>query len=94
MEQLHSAVHFNPREETRMKQVKVLGTGCRKCQKLAELVEKVADEHQYNINLEKVTDIVKIADFGIVATPALVVDGKIVFAGKIPSVDELTRLLA
>jgi small redox-active disulfide protein 2 len=77
-----------------MKQVKVLGTGCRKCQKLAELVAKVADEHQYTINLEKVTDIVKIADFGIVATPALVVDGKIVFAGKIPSVDELTRLLA
>jgi small redox-active disulfide protein 2 len=77
-----------------MKQVKVLGTGCRKCQKLAELVAKVADEHQYNINLEKVTDIVKIADFGIVATPALVVDGKIVFAGKIPSADELTRLLA
>ena len=77
-----------------MKQVKVLGTGCRKCQKLAELVTTVASDHQFDINLEKVTEIDKITDFGIVATPALVVEGKIVFAGKVPSKDEIFRALS
>ena len=77
-----------------MKQVKVLGTGCRKCQKLAELVSTVANDHQFDINLEKVTEIDKITDFGIVATPALVVEGKIVFAGKVPSKDEIFRALS
>jgi small redox-active disulfide protein 2 len=77
-----------------MKQVKVLGTGCRKCQKLAELVTTVASDHQFDINLEKVTEIDKIVDFGIVATPALVVEGKIVFAGKVPSKDEIFRALS
>ena len=77
-----------------MKQVKVLGTGCGKCQKLANLVASVAAEHQLEIDLEKVTEIDKITEFGIVATPALVVDGKIVVAGKIPSADELVRHLA
>jgi small redox-active disulfide protein 2 len=77
-----------------MKQVKVLGTGCRKCQKLAELVTTVASDHQFDITLEKVTEIDKITDFGIVATPALVVEGKIVFAGKVPSKDEIFRALS
>ncbi len=77
-----------------MRQVQVLGTGCPKCQKLAKLVLAVADERQLEIDLEKVTEIDRIAEFGIVATPALVVDGKIVFAGKIPSPEELASKLA
>ena len=77
-----------------MRQVKVLGTGCPKCQKLAELVMNVASERQLDIDLEKVTDITRIAEYGIVATPALVVDDAIVFAGKLPSKDELANALA
>ena len=81
------------RKGIEMKQVKVLGTGCRKCEKLAELVTTVADERQLDVELEKVTDIEQIADFGVVATPALVIDGEIVFAGRVPSADELARHL-
>jgi small redox-active disulfide protein 2 len=89
-----NGARFDGEKETEMKQVKVLGTGCRKCQKLAELVTTVADEHRLDVELEKVTDIERIADFGVVATPALVIDGQIVFAGRVPSADELTRHLA
>lgn len=77
-----------------MKQVKVLGAWCGKCLTLAELVTTVAAEHQLEIDLEEITEIDKITDFGIVAMPALVVDGKIVVAGKIPPADELVRHLA
>jgi small redox-active disulfide protein 2 len=76
-----------------MKQVQVLGTGCRKCQKLAELVKTVASEHQFDINLEKVTEIDKIADFGILAIPALVVDGKVLVSGRVPSEAEIQEFL-
>ena len=77
-----------------MKHVQVLGTGCPKCQKLASLVEQVAQQRQLDVKLEKVTDITEIADFGVVATPALAVDGKIVVAGKLPSADEIAGHLA
>lgn len=77
-----------------MKLVQVLGTGCAKCQKLATLAEEIANERQLDVKVEKVTDITEIANFGIVATPALAVDGTVVAAGKIPSADELARLMS
>lgn len=77
-----------------MKLVQVLGTGCTKCQKLATLAEKVAGERGLDVRVEKVTSIVGIAEFGVVATPAIAVDGNVVVAGKIPSEDELAQLMS
>lgn len=77
-----------------MKEIKILGTGCPKCQKLAEVVESVAREMNIDYKLEKVTDINKIMDFGIMITPALVVEGEIKIAGKIPKTDDIKKMLS
>ncbi|HOB11385.1 MAG: thioredoxin family protein [Acetomicrobium sp.] len=73
--------------------IQVLGTGCPKCKKLADMAEKVARELNLDYELEKVTDINKIISFGVMTTPALVVDGKVVIAGKLPSEEALRNLL-
>lgn len=77
-----------------MKEIKILGTGCPKCQKLAEVVESVAREMNIDYKLEKVTDINKIMNFGIMITPALVVEGEIKIAGKIPKTDDIKKMLS
>lgn len=76
-----------------MKRIQILGTGCPKCRKLAETAEAAAKELGLDYDLEKVTDIVKIMDFGVMMTPALVVDGVVKVAGKVPSVEEIKKLL-
>jgi small redox-active disulfide protein 2 len=73
--------------------VQVLGPGCAKCKKLTAQVMKVVSEHQLDVEFEKVTDIIKIAEFGIVATPSLVVDGKVVVSGRVPSESEIQEFL-
>jgi len=73
--------------------IEVLGTGCPKCKKLAELVEKVCSENSIDCEIEKVTDIGKIMSAGVMLTPAIVVDGVVVLSGKVPSPDELKKLL-
>lgn len=77
-----------------MKQIKVLGTGCSKCKQLATVTQQVADKLGLEYQLEKVTDVMKFADYGVMSTPALVVDGVVKTAGKVPTVAELERLLA
>lgn len=77
-----------------MKKIQVLGTGCPKCQRLTEAARQAADRLGRPYELEKVTDVMRFADFGVMSTPALVVDGAVLVAGKVPSVDELERLLA
>ena len=77
-----------------MKEIKILGTGCPKCQKLAEVAESVAREMNIDYKLEKVTDINKIMDFGVMITPALVVDGEVKIAGKIPKTDDIKKMLS
>lgn len=77
-----------------MKEIKILGTGCPKCQKLAEVTESVAREMNIDYKLEKVTDINKIMDFGVMITPALVVDGEVKIAGKIPKTDDIKKMLS
>lgn len=74
--------------------LQVLGTGCPKCQMLTEHAERAAKELGLDYELEKVTDIEKIFEFGVVATPALVVDGEIRVAGHVPSTPRLKELLA
>jgi small redox-active disulfide protein 2 len=74
--------------------LQILGTGCPKCRLLTEHAERAARELGLDYELEKVTDIEKIFEFGVVATPALVVDGEIKVFGHVPSATKLKELLA
>lgn len=76
-----------------MKIIQILGTGCPKCMKLEELSRRAADELGIECEIEKVKDIKKIMDFGIMMTPALVVDGAVKVSGKLPSIEELKKLI-
>ena len=73
--------------------IQILGTGCPKCKLLAETADKAATELGLTYELEKVTDINQIMNFGVMMTPALAVDGKVKLTGKVPSVEELKKLL-
>ncbi|WP_027399239.1 thioredoxin family protein [Anaerovorax odorimutans] len=73
--------------------IKVLGSGCKKCQQTEELVKKVISDLSIDGNVEKVTDIKEIAKYGVMLTPAVVVDGKPAIVGKVPSEKELIQLL-
>lgn len=77
-----------------VKKIQVLGTGCPKCEKLGELAEQAAIALGLEFDLEKVTDIDEIMKFGVMMTPALAVDGKLKFAGRVPPVEELKKMLA
>ncbi len=76
-----------------MIKIQVLGTSCPKCKKLAENAETAAKELGIEYEIEKVTDINQIMGFGVMMTPALAIDGKVVSAGKVLSVDEIKRLI-
>ena len=76
-----------------MKKLQVLGTGCPKCKKLAENAEAAAGDMGIEFEMEKVTDITEILKFGVMMTPALVVDGEVKVVGKVPSVDEIKSML-
>jgi small redox-active disulfide protein 2 len=77
-----------------MMKIQILGTGCPKCKKMAELAESAAKELGLQYELEKVIKISDILDFGIVATPGLAVDGKVLAAGGVPTAEQVKRLLA
>ncbi len=77
-----------------MKDIKVLGTGCKKCQMLAETAEQAAKEMAIQYSLEKVTDLNAIMSYGVMFTPALVIDGEVKVAGKVPSIEAIQKLLA
>jgi small redox-active disulfide protein 2 len=76
-----------------MKQVKVLGTGCAKCNTLVEMVKQAAEQTGIAIDLEKVEDMVKIVGYGVMSTPALVIDGKVVHAGSLPDAKKIAAWL-
>ena len=73
--------------------IQILGTGCAKCNTLMMATEKAAQSLGLRYELEKVTDLQKIMAFGVMTTPALVVDGKVKVSGKVPSVDDLKIML-
>jgi small redox-active disulfide protein 2 len=77
-----------------MKKLQILGTGCPKCQKLTEHTEAAAKELGLQYELEKVKDINQIMAFGVMMTPSLAVDGVVRVSGKVPSVEEIKKLLA
>jgi len=71
--------------ENRMKIVKVLGTGCANCQNTVKLINEVAQAKGCEIRLEKVEDLQQIMSYGVMSTPGVVIDGKVVHAGGIPA---------
>jgi len=76
-----------------MKKLQILGTGCPKCKKLTENAETAAKELGIEYEVEMVTDINDIMNFGIMMTPALAVDGEVKTVGKVPSVEEIKKML-
>jgi small redox-active disulfide protein 2 len=76
-----------------MKKIQILGTGCPKCKKLAENADAAAKQLGIEYTLEKVTDIKEIMKFGVMITPALVVDGVAKVVGKVPSVEEIQNFI-
>jgi small redox-active disulfide protein 2 len=77
-----------------MKKLQVLGPGCPKCIELAKRTAEAAQTVGGDFEVEKVTELNKIMAFGVFITPALVVDGEVKVVGKVPSVDEIKKIIA
>ncbi len=75
-----------------MKQIKILGTGCPKCQKTTAVVKETVKETGLNASVQKVENIEDIMQYNILSTPAVVIDEKVIIAGRIPSKAELTAI--
>jgi len=76
-----------------MKEIKVLGSGCSKCEVTANMIEKAALAKGVEIKLEKVTDMAAILGFGVMSTPGVVIDGKVVHSGGVPSTAKIEEWL-
>jgi small redox-active disulfide protein 2 len=77
-----------------MKDIKVLGPGCKRCVATAEMVQSEADKLGIPVTIEKVTDYAAIAGYGIASTPGIVIDGKVVHAGGLPKSEDLAQWLS
>jgi len=73
--------------------IKILGTGCPKCKTLEKLTREVVEQNGIDATITKVEDIVEIMKYGIMSTPALVVDEKVEIKGRVPSIDEIKKVL-
>ena len=74
--------------------IQILGSGCAKCRALAAVAEQAATDLGLKYEVEKITDVARYADFGVMFTPALVVDGVLKSSGKVPSLADAKRLLS
>lgn len=77
-----------------MKNIKVLGPGCTRCQTTENMVQDAASALGLDVEIEKVTDYAEMATYGIVSTPGIVIDGKVVHAGGLPKAEDLKRWLS
>ena len=77
-----------------MKKIQILGTGCAKCAKLAANAEEAAKSTGMTFEIEKVTDINRIMEFGVMLTPGIAVDGVVKSVGRVLSVEEIKKLLS
>mgnify|MGYP001000910259 FL=1 len=76
-----------------MKEIKVLGPGCKRCQTTEDMVKAAAAALGIDASIEKITDYAEMAKYGIASTPGIVIDGKVVHAGGLPKEDDLKRWL-
>ena len=74
-------------------EIKVLGSGCAKCKSTYEMIEKIVKENQLDATLSKVEDIVELLNYGIMTTPAIVVDGEVKLKGHVPTESEIKKIL-
>ena len=77
-----------------MKDIKVLGPGCKRCEQTEDMVKAEAARLGVDVKVEKVTDYAEIAGYGIASTPGIVIDGKVVHAGGLPRAEDLSCWLA
>jgi small redox-active disulfide protein 2 len=75
-------------------EIKILGTGCPKCKTLEKLTRDVVEQNGIDAKIIKVEDILQIMRYGVMTTPALVVDEKVVIKGRIPSSEEIKQVLS
>ncbi|MBN1474471.1 MAG: TM0996/MTH895 family glutaredoxin-like protein [Syntrophaceae bacterium] len=73
--------------------IEILGIGCAKCHKLEEMVRDVVTKEAIAAEISKIQDFKKIMSYGVMTTPALVIDGEVKAAGKIPSLEEIKKML-
>lgn len=74
--------------------IKVLGPGCPKCQQTEKVVKEAISETGVSATVEKVTDILKIGEYGVFGTPAVVIDGEVKSVGKVPTKDEVKKWIS
>ncbi|NMM10996.1 MAG: thioredoxin family protein [Polaromonas sp.] len=77
-----------------MMNIKVLGTGCANCKNTIALIDQVAQAKGISVTLEKVEDLRQIMRYGVMSTPGVVIDGKVVHAGGVPSRDKIEKWLS
>lgn len=75
-------------------EIKILGSGCAKCKTLEKLTREVVEKNGIDANITKVEDIAQIMRYGVMVTPALVIDEKVEIKGRIPSAEEIKQLLS
>lgn len=73
--------------------IEVLGTGCAKCKSLEKVTRDAVEKTGVDATITKVEDIVEIMNYNVMSTPALVIDGEVVVAGKVPRIAEIEKLL-
>ncbi|NCC99069.1 MAG: thioredoxin family protein [Bacteroidia bacterium] len=73
--------------------IKILGTGCPKCKTLEKMVNEVVSENMFDARISKVEDIVQIMNYGVMGTPALVINEKVAISGRVPSKDEIKKII-
>jgi len=74
-------------------EIKVLGPGCSKCKKTEQLVQEVIKETGVDATVEKVSDMMQIASYGVFGTPSVIVDGEVKCTGKVPKKDDIKKWL-
>ncbi|TRZ70185.1 MAG: thioredoxin family protein [Bacteroidetes bacterium] len=74
-------------------EIKILGPGCVKCRSLDKLTREVVEKNGISATITKVEDILEIIKYGVMSTPALVIDEKVVITGRVPSADEIKKIL-
>lgn len=74
-------------------EIKVLGPGCMKCKNMEKVVRETVEKNNITAQISKVEDIMEIMNYGVMTTPALVVDGKVVIKGRVPSNNEVLKVL-
>lgn len=74
-------------------EIKVLGPGCMKCKNMEKVVRETVEQNNITAQVSKVEDIMEIMNYGVMTTPALVVDGKVVIKGRVPTKDEVLKVL-